>query len=518
MIITRKLGFLCPVSRAFRASDHGYFCFLVVILVLMFGCSVVFGAPPQKPQPQRNNQEEAVAPPGTIGDSGYVVPIPEIKMRSITGGPPRKTPPPELPAAPESSEPARREKQIEAPAPEGPVAVPPAEKLTPPKEPVTREKPAETAAPPKPQPPVEQQRDPVHIPESPQSAPAGPVESPSTSPETTRLPFEPSVRQPRESGPVKMPREVPQTEQRQEEKELDDEAPPISTPQAPEEIMTAPAPKKEVLKKRTEPIQVPALMENRPAKNPLTTIPIERMRVKESDTESVISLDSRKEPETLPDPEPASTEPAHPEPPTTKPIEQLPVKQPEPSPIKQTEPPKETVPPSPAVQPEEQKEIVPTETLPQPEEPAPAVGKEEPIRSPLDSDAGNGREVREYLKKTAPILEEVSILMTRAPSLSLADYDPSDPGAPLIPQELLLKMDSMKRELQILDSKTFAIIPPPQYTKFHGLIREAITRTHQACDAVYAYLKESNPENLQKIRDSLGKARELIQRTRTPEN
>ncbi len=489
-----------------------------MILVLVFGCSVTFGAPPQKPQPQRNNQEEVAAPPGTIGDSGYVVPIPEIKMRSIIGGPPRKTPPPERPAAPESSEPARPEKQIDSPVSEGPVAVPPAEKLTPP--PVTREKPAEATAAPKPQPPVERQREPVHIPESPQSAPAEPVESPSTSPESTRLPFEPSVRQPRESGPVRMPREVPHTEQRQEEKELDDEeAPPISTPQAPEEIMTAPAPKKEILKKRTEPLHVPALMENRPAKNPLTTIPIERMRVKEGDSESAISLDSRKEPETLPDPEPASTEPAHPEPPPIKQMEQLPAKQPEPSPVKQPEPPKESVPPSPAVQPEEQKETAPRETLPQPEEPVPAVvGKEEPIRSPLDSDAGNGREVREYLKKTAPILEEVSLLMTRAPSLSLADYDPSDPGVPLIPQELLLKMDSMKRELQILDSKTFAIIPPPQYSKFHGLIREAITRTHQACDAIYAYLKDSNPEDLQKIEDSLGKARELIRRTRTPES
>jgi hypothetical protein len=321
-----------------------------------------------------------------------------------------------------------------------------------------------------------------------------------------------------------MPREVPHTEQRQEqkekekEKEIEDDYSPISTPQAPEEIMTAPAPKKEILKRRTEPVQMPAIMENRPAKNPLTTIPIERIRVKEGNSENAISLDSRREPETLPDPEPPSTEASHPEPPPIKQIESLPVRQPEPSPIHQTEPPKEVVPLPPSAQPEEQKEISPKEILPQPEEPVPAVGKEEPIRSPLDSDAGNGREVREYLKQTAPILEEVSLLMTRAPSLSLADYDPSDPGAPLIPQELLLKMDSMKRELQILDSKTFAIIPPPQYAKFHGLIREAITRTHQACDAVYAYLKESNPENLQKIRDSLGKARELIRRTRSPEN
>ena len=145
-------------------------------------------------------------------------------------------------------------------------------------------------------------------------------------------------------------------------------------------------------------------------------------------------------------------------------------------------------------------------------------GPKEFFPSPLDQDALHSREVRDYLKQAAPVLEELSLLMTRAPSLNIADYDPSDPAAPLVPKELLLKMDSMKRELQILDSKTFSIIPPPKYAKFHTVIRESIASTYQACDAILAYFKESNPENLQKVLTSLTKARELIRRTRSTES
>jgi hypothetical protein len=104
--------------------------------------------------------------------------------------------------------------------------------------------------------------------------------------------------------------------------------------------------------------------------------------------------------------------------------------------------------------------------------------------------------------------------MTRAPSLAIADYDPSDPNTPPIPKEVQLKMEALKRELQILDSKSFAIIPPKKYLTFHGLIRDSVAETHQACDAIIRYLQESNPENLRSVQEHLRKAKTLIQRSR----
>ena len=145
----------------------------------------------------------------------------------------------------------------------------------------------------------------------------------------------------------------------------------------------------------------------------------------------------------------------------------------------------------------------------------PASPVKEALPSPLAPEALNNPKVREYLRETTPLLEELSLLMTRAPSLSLADYDPSDADAPIVPKEIYLKIDSMKRELQNLDSKTFAIIPPPKYVPFHSVIRESITETYKACDAIISYLNEKNDENLQKILEHLTKARELIRETRT---
>jgi hypothetical protein len=137
------------------------------------------------------------------------------------------------------------------------------------------------------------------------------------------------------------------------------------------------------------------------------------------------------------------------------------------------------------------------------------------LKSPLDEETPDTPEIKYYLRDTTPILEELSLLMTRAPSISIADYDPSDPNAPLFPRDIQLKMDSMKRELQVLDSKTFAIIPPKKYEQFHGLIRDSISQTHQACDAILNYLAEPNEENFKTIQDHLLRARELIQKTRS---
>ena len=145
-------------------------------------------------------------------------------------------------------------------------------------------------------------------------------------------------------------------------------------------------------------------------------------------------------------------------------------------------------------------------------EPAPA--PKEQIPSPLDDQALNDNNLRLYLSETAPVLEELSLLMARAPSLTMADYDPSEVSTPTMPQDLGLKLESMKRDLRILDSKVFSIIPPSKYDQFHELIRQSISQTYLACEAISNYFQEAKPEDLQKVKEHLTKAKELIQQTR----
>jgi hypothetical protein len=250
--------------------------------------------------------------------------------------------------------------------------------------------------------------------------------------------------------------------------------------------MEAPAPKKERLGKTTAPM-IPPLMNLEPVKRPSKTTPLESIKAQDdAGSKEGIPLDPRREPETTPAVEPEA------------PMELLAPPEPGQPPLK-----------PPAV--EEPAEAEPA--LPAVEEPSPPA--KEFLPSPLAQEALDSPEVREYLRETAPLLEELSLLMTRAPSLNIADYDPSDADTPIVPKEIYLKMDSMKRELQNLDSKTFAIIPPPKYGPFHAVIRESITETYQACDAIISYLNERNDENLQKVMEHLTKARELIRKTRS---
>lgn len=137
-----------------------------------------------------------------------------------------------------------------------------------------------------------------------------------------------------------------------------------------------------------------------------------------------------------------------------------------------------------------------------------------PVATPLDADAPRTREIKEYLRETAPILEELSLLMMKAPSLAIEDYDPSDEQAILFPPNIFVKMEDMKRRLQILDSKSFAIIPPKRYEEFHSIVRESVTQTFQACDAIIAYMQEPTSAHLEKAETHLRKARELIRLTR----
>jgi hypothetical protein len=138
----------------------------------------------------------------------------------------------------------------------------------------------------------------------------------------------------------------------------------------------------------------------------------------------------------------------------------------------------------------------------------------EQILSPLDQQAANEKDLRAYLSETAPVLEELSLLMARAPSLNLVDYDPSELNTPVIPQDLGLKLESLKRDLRILDSKVFSIIPPSKYSQFHELIRQSISHTYLACEAISGYFQDAKPEELQKVKEHLVKAKELIQQTR----
>jgi hypothetical protein len=135
--------------------------------------------------------------------------------------------------------------------------------------------------------------------------------------------------------------------------------------------------------------------------------------------------------------------------------------------------------------------------------------------TPLAADFVHNREVRDYLKETSPILEELSLLMAKAPALAIADYDPSDPEASMFPKDIYIRMDALKRQLQILDSKTFSIIPPARFADFHSIIRESISQTSQACDAMIQYFNSRSQNNLQKVQDHLIRARQLIQLTRT---
>jgi hypothetical protein len=391
------------------------------------------------------SQHQTLAP---IGNTGFVVPIPEIKMNRIIGDNPAQPPTP-----------------------------------TPPKE-----HPSVTPAP---------AREPLPSEEVEPARPAEPPASPTDQSDVHRLPFEPE-----QSGPaVEQPREHTPT-QKAPEKEY--RSPLAQPPVVPEDTIAAPPPKKELLGKKTSP-KIPPLLNLEPVKRASKATVLESIKAQdEADSKERIPLDPRRAAEVIP----TSETPDHKEP--VKEIEE--------------EGPKELLPTpesaSPSVAPPEAPpESEPRESIPSaPSIEQPAVPAKEAMPSPLAEEARSSPEVKEYLKETAPLLEELSLLMTRAPSLNLADYDPSDADAPIVPKEIYLKIDSMKRELQNLDSKTFAVIPPPKYVPFHAAIRESITETYQACDAIISYLNERNDENLQKILDHLNKARELIKKTRTAES
>lgn len=410
------------------------------------------GRPPGAEQGQAAQSEQTYAP---VGQSGYRVPIPEIKMRRIIGGPP-----------PSTTEPSKEIPEVS-----------PAEKQLP----------AEPT--------------PTQTPDEPPKSEESKVE---------HLPFEPA---PRRSEPERLPEPPPQAAPPEKEQR----SPLVAIPTAPEDLMEAPPPKKEILKKKAGP-KTPSLVQSPPGKGTVSTFGLTPTRVDPPPQEEWIPLIPRGEMEVLPPPEPTPArepEPAPEQPPTT-----------EPSPQPKTQPalpserlPQEIRPSSPAEQPPAPpaaRPLAPAEELAPapPAEQLPPPPIEDVLLSPLAGDALGDREVKDYLKAAAPILEELSLLMTRVPSLKIDDFDPSKTDAAVVPEDVFLKLDSTKRMLQVLDSKAFAIIPPAKYSGFHSMVRESITETHLACEAIMSFFQNGDDSDLGKIRNHIQKARELIQKTR----
>lgn len=498
--------------------------------------------------PEPDAKETQAVLPGqtsaTIGESGFKVTIPEIQMKRIIGEQPTKPAKPSrhqeqppsykkspvepkaqpkpqtepsgyreqapsseiTPAQPEARPESQTEPQIQRlPFSGVPGTEPPGvERVTPEAaseeaKPLPESVPEETPVKPSPD-----MREPL-IPDEPQASSAKETAPAGLIPAQEHQPF--AVSPPKEGGPVKEPPSAI-----------------VSPPQAPEDaVAPSPPPRKEILKSGSIP-SPPRLMGNAPAKEKSSTLSVSPAETDDlADPREWIQLEPRREPDVIPpagpEPLPEPEQPPLPEPealpPVLEPSPPPPAElspAPEPMPVPGAEPgPKESVAPEPGSVPAEEaptgKERIPT--IKEPSSPP-----KETLSSPLDDDAVHSSEVRDYLRQAAPILEELSLLMTRAPSLTIADYDPSDPGAPPIPKEIQLKMETLKWELRVLDTKTFDIIPPKRYVEFHSLIRDAIAETYQACEGIMTYLQESKQENLQSVLDHLSRAKKLIQRTR----
>lgn len=580
------------------------FSFTLVLIAL-----VAITAPASAAE-ARDRQEDPDKPSETrkpIGNSGFEIVIPQIKMKSIVGERPKPKPMPE-------SEPQR---------PEGPASK--KEDTTPQAD--QAERPPEQAKPQTAipvdeefdQPPRESSQPPQEGPQ-PGLLPALPQEPPDRLP-FQRVPIEPAKEfdgrppgSPDQGAPAK-------------------EALPVAPPRAPEEVRVVPEPKKEILDYSIG-YRLPRLIGNQPLRGPGKTHPVEPLTTEPVDgAEGAIPFESRKAMEVIPAPEsePSAEEefdsppggarqqradapaPEQETPPATdresdptpsslgpsspvvglgrsgqyarrfnpysgigeQPQEELlpplevfrpPVqssikpggpeaesleppaepKEPEPTPEPTHTPPSapesrpETptpdVPEAPETPSREQvappeepraapespdpdRELSPEpepvepakETVPPPEPPA-----EELFPSPLSEEALQDPEVRQYLRAVAPLLEELQLLIMQTPELTVAGFDPSETRESIVPEDVLLRLESVRRGLQVLDSKTFAIIPPKNYTEYHSKLRESISHSYQACDALMGFLSDGSAENLPKIQNHLDKAFRLIEMTRRP--
>ncbi len=409
-----SLGMLAGVAAAF-----------LVVGGFLHEASAQAPAPPGS-QPSDEGTSHSSQTYAPVGKSGYVVPIPEIKLERIIRERPREA----APAAPKGEEPS----------------------------PAGQPEPSEEAE-------VQEPQEPV------------------------RLPFDPA-RKLQQLAPTSEPRGI------QEPSPDQDRAPFLAAPTAPDDVMEAPLPRKEILGKKPAPT-IPGLLEAAPLKEAQKPLPLKAQEgLSVAGPEEMIPLGTRGEPEVILPVRPEGSSLRVPGGATTgKPPFEVP---------------KEEAPA--LIRPGQEEKTAPKEQL-APVEPF-VLPPKEAFQSPLDPDTPDTFEVKLYLRETAPILEEMSLLMTRAPAMSIGEFDPSEPNSPIFPKDVHLKMDSMKRDLQIIDSKTFAIIPPKKYERFHALIRDSITQTHQACDAIVNFMSEPTEVNLRAVQEHLHRAKELIQKTR----
>ena len=463
--------FLLDIIRVISIS-------LLLMAIILPVCGNGWAA--SKPEDSSRNQElpqikglEQGGSSAPLGDSGYVVPLPEIKLRSIFGDKPSAPP---------------EEKSQEKPAEE--------------KQPKASE---ETPIPQK----VEEDSQPAA--ES-SIQPDQPVE-----PDRSVKPVQPVERteEPEESKPG-----APSTEKAEEKPAPvpDDEfhSPLVQPPSAPEDAyqQEVSLPPKEILKAKTGSPLLPTL-EISPVKTVSKHLPLEYSLLPEtSDQSESVALAARRDPLVIPMIEETKeeSEDTHHQPTeSTEGSETVPqptlASKPQPELLKRPEP--ELRAPEPEFHPME----IPKEEAKEEQQIARIIPREI-IASPLDDDAITSPEVKTYLKEAIPVMEELSLLMTKVPSLNIDDYDPSALDETSLPKDLSTRMEAMKRELQVLDAKTFSIIPPLKYSEFHSIIKQSISETYQACDALGAFLAENHPDQLKKAHEHITKAGELIRKTR----
>ncbi len=455
----------------------------------------------------------------TIGGNGFKVPIPEIRMNRIVGdAPPKKTPvetrrgpvssPQDTPQVVQPLHPESPKEQMDRPAPI-PMRLPFDSRY---RKPVSG--PVQEA--PKPKEEIIQEPEASHpVPEVSYrpSLKFAPPEKVDPLPEPEE---EPAVEEPKEQAPLPTPERPKTTERARPEYH----SPLFKEPISPVNITDSlPEPNKELIVKRMIPL--PNIVEVQAVRDTIKSLPVEPLAMDRVSVEtSSISVESRRAPllVEIEEPEVAvlAKEETLTQSPTSeesKPVESLkhePMVPPEPEQGTRVFEPKET---KPAEEIKPAKEAVDStqESVQAVEPPAPP--KKEKIPSPMDESSAMTPGITRYLKETAPILEELSLLMARTPSLSISDFDPSEIHASPLPKDINLKMESMKRELRILDSKVFSIIPPAGYEQYHDLIRQSINHTYMATESFINFFNESRAEDLAQVKDHLAKAKEYIHRT-----
>ncbi len=136
--------------------------------------------------------------------------------------------------------------------------------------------------------------------------------------------------------------------------------------------------------------------------------------------------------------------------------------------------------------------------------------------SPMDREALDSQEARDYLMQAAPVMEELSLLLLTVPRVTVADFDPSDDASTKIPGDVFLKLETIKRALQNLDARAFAMAVnvPLKYKDYHASLHSSIKEAYLACDEMIIYLTEKNDRALEKVREHLANAQQYIKSIR----